>query len=110
MTAFLFASFLALFLGGCSTHVVSMKYEPTGQIVANPPGQGSVTVGSFTDERGEDSNWLGVVKGGHGNPLKTLRTEKPVKETVEAAFADALRVRNMLGTKLKSRDRRVTTL
>ena len=103
MSALLFASFLVLLLGGCSTYVVSMKYEPTGQIVANAPGQVIAIVGSFTDERGEDSNWLGALKGGPGNSPKTLRTEKPIKETVEAAFADALRVRNMLGTKENSK-------
>src|SRR5262245_10404810 len=103
MTVFLFASFLVLFLGGCSTYVVSIRYEPTGQIVANAPEQVMVTVGSFTDVRGEDCDWLGASKGGAGNSLKTLRTEKPIKETVEATFADALRVRNMLGTKENSK-------
>ena len=102
MTVFLFASFLVLFLGGCSTYVVSIRYEPTAQIVANAPGQVMATVGSFTDERGEDSNWLGAIKGPE-NSLKTLRTVKPIKEMVEIAFTDALRVRNMLGTKENSK-------
>jgi len=103
VSAWLFASFLVLLLGGCSTYVVSIKYESTGQFVANAPGQVMATVGSFTDERGEDSDWLGDLKGGPGNSVKTLRTGKPIKEMVEAAFADALRVRNMLGTKEDSK-------
>jgi hypothetical protein len=98
MTVFISLSFLALFLSGCSTHMVSMKYEPTGQIIGNAPGQASVSVGTFADERGEESNYLGAIRGGYYNPLKTLRTEKPVNQIVEVAFADALRIRNMLGT------------
>ena len=84
---------------GCSTHMVSVRYQPTGQIVSNALGEASVTVGSFTDDRGTDSNWLGAIRGGYGNPLKRLRTDKPTNEMVEVAFADALRARNILGTK-----------
>ena len=75
---------------GCSTHMVSVTYQPTGQIVRNAPGEASVTVGRFSDDRGTDSNWLGAIRGGYGNPLKKLRTDKPTNEMVEAAFADAL--------------------
>lgn len=88
---------------GCSTHMVSVRYQPTGQIVSNAPGDASVTVGRFSDDRGTDSNWLGAIRGGYGNPLKKLRTDKPTNEMVEAAFADALQARNMLGTKDNSK-------
>jgi hypothetical protein len=84
---------------GCSTHMVSVRYQPTNQIVSNTPGEASVTVGRFSDDRGTESNWLGAIRGGYGNPLKKLRTDQPTNEMVEAAFADALQARNMLGTK-----------
>ena len=84
-------------LTACSTHQVSMKYQPTGQVVGKAPGQASVSVGKFTDERGEEANYLGAIRGAAYNPGKILRTPSPLSETVEASFADALRIRNMLG-------------
>jgi len=93
MTKLFIVSLFAMIFGGCSTHLVSMKYQPTGQLIGNPAGDASVNVGRFVDERGEESNYLGAIRGGYYNPLKTIRTDKPVNEMVEALFADALRVR-----------------
>jgi hypothetical protein len=59
-------------------------------------------VGSFTDDRGTEPDWLGAIRGGYGNPLKKLRTDKPTSEVVEAAFRDALQTRKMLGSKATS--------
>jgi hypothetical protein len=54
-------------------------------------------VGAFTDDRGTDANWLGAIRGGYGNPLKKLYTDRPVSEVVEQAFSDALKARKLLG-------------
>jgi uncharacterized lipoprotein YajG len=52
-------------------------------------------VGSFTDQRGEPANWLGAIRGGFGNPLKNLESDRPVSALVQAAFADGLRARGV---------------
>jgi hypothetical protein len=82
---------------------MSVKYQPTyTPVVTNAPQEASIMVGSFTDDRGTEPDWLGAIRGGYGNPLKKLRTEKPTSEVVEAAFRDALQTRKMLGSKATS--------
>lgn len=54
-----------------------------------------VAVGRFTDDRGKPANYLGAIRGGFGNPLKNLETERPVSELVTGAFGDALRARGV---------------
>ena len=62
-------------------------------------GGASAVVGSFADDRGTNANWLGAIRGGYGNPLKKLYTDRPVSEVVEQAFTDALQARKLLGDK-----------
>ena len=55
-------------------------------------------VGEFTDERGDDAQrdngtWIGAVRGGYGNTIKTVLVEQPVCDVVAATFAQALRAR-----------------
>jgi len=52
-------------------------------------------VGTFVDARGEPANWLGAIRGGFGNPLKNLESDRPVADIVGAAFADGLRARGV---------------
>jgi len=52
-------------------------------------------VGQFTDYRGHGSNWLGAIRGGYGNPLKTIETNVPVKNIVKNAFQSALEQRGL---------------
>jgi len=54
-----------------------------------------VNVGTFVDARGEPANWLGAIRGGFGNPLKNLESDRPVADIVGAAFADGLRARGV---------------
>ena len=56
-------------------------------------------MGTFADDRGTNANWLGAIRGGYGNPLKKLYTDRPVSEVVEQAFTDALQTRKLLGDK-----------
>lgn len=92
LLGFLFVAVATVALCGCSTTNVSLKYEGTGgpQIAS---GRGPVTVGTFIDQRGENPAWLGVIRGGFGNPLKTLEGDRPAAELVQAGFVDGLRSR-----------------
>jgi hypothetical protein len=84
---------------GCSTHIESVKYQPTDLASNSVSGGASAVVGSFADDRGTNANWLGAIRGGYGNPLKKLYTDRPVSEVVEQAFTDALQARKLLGDK-----------
>jgi uncharacterized lipoprotein YajG len=91
---------LVLTLGivaGCVTDTVSLGYKSVGQLTAANSGT-AVSVGSFVDHRGETPTWIGAVRGGFGNPLKTLQTDKPVSALVQMAFTDGLRARGLLAT------------
>ena len=84
-------------LGACSSHQMAVKYQPS-ITVDTPEIAGPVSVANVTDSRGEDSTWLATVRGGYGNPLKKLYTEKPVTAVVADAFEDALVARGWHGT------------
>jgi hypothetical protein len=62
-----------------------------GQKINNPV----MAVGQFTDHRGHGSHWLGAIRGGFGNPLKTIETQIPVKDVVQDTFQSALRQRGL---------------
>lgn len=84
----------ASLLAACGTTAVGLKYAapPTLARVATAS---PVALGSFTDQRGEPANWLGAIRGGFGNPLKNLESERPVAELVATAFGDGLRARGL---------------
>ena len=88
---------------GCSTHIESVKYQPTDLVPTSASGEISAVVGTFADDRGTDANWLGAIRGGYGNPLKKLYTDRPVSEVVEQAFFDALKARKLLGDRQNAR-------
>lgn len=90
---------------GCSTHIETVKYQPTKltSSSASASGQVPVVVGTFVDDRGTNANWLGAIRGGYGNPLKKLYTDRPVSEVVEQAFIDALQTRKLLGNTQNAR-------
>lgn len=78
----------------CSTHSVSLAYKP-----ATAPQQVSgdvrIAVGDFTDNRGEPPRWLGAIRGGYGNPLKTIEGAKTVSELVKDVIREALQTRGL---------------
>lgn len=84
-------------VAGCVTDTVTLGYKPLGQITAASSGL-AASVGSFVDQRGETATWIGAVRGGYGNPLKKLETDKPVAVLVQMTFTDGLRARGLLGT------------
>jgi len=83
-------------LVACGTTDVTLQYDPANVRQAAEPAQGSIAIASVTDKRKHDPNWLGAIRGGFGNPLKTLATSKPVKDLVADAYADGLKARGLL--------------
>ncbi len=84
-----------LFLA-CSTHTVGLSYRPAvAPTAATSKPSVQVAMGDFTDNRHEPSHWIGAIRGGYGNPLKTLETDKPVSELVKEAFRQALVARSL---------------
>ena len=97
MRRLLALSLLCLGLAGCGTTQMPMTYAPTATPVA--VSRPLVAVGSVTDRREngrEDPRWIGTIRGGFGNPIKTLEAPEPVTEVVRKAFTDALAARGML--------------
>src|ERR1700761_4527448 len=59
-------------------------------------GRAIVAMGAVTDQRDDRSDVIGVIRGGYGNPLKTVHSDQPVPVTVANAFAAALQSRGLL--------------
>lgn len=84
---------LCLALGACNT-VSRLEYRPSAYV--RPAGAATVGGVSAMDQRSESPTRVDTIMGGFGNPLKTLDTEKPVKDEVADAFAGGLRARGLL--------------
>jgi uncharacterized lipoprotein YajG len=83
-------------LSACGSTSGGLKYAASGQQAPKvSAAQAAVVVGPFQDMREGDKNWLGVIRGGFGNHLKTLTSDRPVTELVQGAFADGLRARTV---------------
>jgi hypothetical protein len=85
---------LAILLAGCGSTAASLTYTPTETVQPQAaPMVGTVTV---VDQRGEsDPNYVGVIRGGFGNPLKTLTSDRPVRDEVASAFIAGLQARGL---------------
>ncbi len=85
---------LALLLAGCGSTAAPLTYVPTVTVqYRGTPVIGTVAV---VDRRGEsDPNYVGVIRGGFGNPLKTLTSTRPVRDEVADAFIAGLRARGL---------------
>ena len=84
-------------LAACGSTTVTLPYTPTTTVQpAARPTIASVTV---TDGRSETNpTWLGAVRGGYGNVMKSVTTARPVKDEVAAAFTSALAARGLLAS------------
>ncbi len=82
-------------LAGCGTTAVGLKYQAPAGLSRAAASAPATLVGSFDDKRGEPATWLGAIRGGFGNPLKNLESDRPVAEVVQAAFADGLKARGV---------------
>jgi hypothetical protein len=88
-------AFIASLLSACSTTSVGLRYATSTPPPLASPSVPSVAVGAFVDQRGESSTWLGAIRGGYGNVIKKLESERPVAELVRTAFAEGLRARGI---------------
>jgi hypothetical protein len=79
----------------CSTNRVNLKYESGAQHPSISTKSG-ISVGQFTDARGEPSHWIGAIRGGFGNPIKVIETDAPVSTVVANVFAAGLLERKAL--------------
>lgn len=79
---------LLTILTGCSTHMSRIEYQGAG----NPAlaGHKQISHVEVIDDRGTDKDWLGAIRGGYGNRLKTLRTDKPTEQVVKDVYIQAL--------------------
>jgi hypothetical protein len=90
-----FLALLLLALAGCSTTAVSLDYTRAPAPAAGVRPQ--VAVGSFADQRrADDPRKLGAIRGGFGNPLKTLVLSEDASVVVQKAFSQALDKRGLL--------------
>jgi hypothetical protein len=92
------ATLAALFLSGCSTDTVQLTYDTSAAASQPAATVSSVEILSVSDRRKHDPYWLGAIRGGFGNPLKTLTTDVPVSNVVKNAFTDALKARGLLAS------------
>ncbi len=72
---------------GCSTHLINLEYANPGISSKREAVIASVDV---IDRRGTDNNWLGAIRGGYGNRLKTLRTSTPTDTAIKSVYESAL--------------------
>ncbi len=89
------AATAALCSFGCTTNTVTLSYVGAGTAKPAVAPAVHVSVGDFSDNRHEPSQWIGAIRGGYGNPLKKLETDKPVAELVKEAFRQALIARGL---------------
>jgi hypothetical protein len=82
-------------LSACGTTAVGLRYATPASLAKAPPPARQVAVDSFIDARGEPATYLGAIRGGFGQPLKTLESDRPAAEVVKAAFSDALKARGV---------------
>lgn len=83
----LFFILLTATLTGCSTHLIDLDYANSGISSKREATIANVTV---IDRRGTDTNWLGAIRGGYGNRLKTLRTSTSTDVAIRGVYESAL--------------------
>jgi hypothetical protein len=75
-------------------YTVALTYAPPASVQQGSP---TIALTSVRDNRGDGHHLfeLGSIRGGFGNPLKTLVTEQQVAVVVAQAIRDALTARNL---------------
>ncbi len=91
------AAFVAIFGAGVAEardYPVSLTYAAPASVTQGAP---TIMLTSVRDNRGEGHHLyeLGSIRGGYGNPLKTLVTEQAVAVVVAQAIRDALAARSL---------------
>ena len=88
-------SIAVLAVSACSTNRVGLTYQSSPAVVIPSASSAMLSVGSFVDRRGETATWFGAIRGGYGNPLKTLEATQSISVLVQTAFSDGLRARGL---------------
>ena len=89
---------LAGLLAACGTTQSPMAYAPTVPVSATAARPLVAVVQPVANQRragSDDPRWIGTIRGGYGNPVKTLEADRPVDQVVAGAFADALAARGL---------------
>ncbi|WP_168220321.1 YajG family lipoprotein [Azospirillum thermophilum] len=73
-----------------------MTYNRAAVSATLPKAKPTVEVFGVTDSRKNSSTRIGAIRGGFGNPIKTLEASAPVKDVVRQAFLDGLSARGLL--------------
>lgn len=81
----------------CSVTHADLPYDSSRVAPSRLPPRALVEIGSVADNRSTTPNWLGAIRGGFGQPLQTIVTERPVSDVVRSAFTDGLKARGLNG-------------
>ena len=87
-------SALAMLAAACSTTAVSLRYDPSTLAATAPKGPAVVGL-TVVDNRQLDPRQLGAIRGGMGQPLKTLELDHPVGDVVRDAVLAGLTARGL---------------
>ena len=85
-------------LAACGTTQSPMAYAPTVPVSTTASRPLVTVVEPVANQRRAGSNdprWIGTIRGGYGNPVKTLEADRPVDQVVASAFSDALTSRGL---------------
>jgi uncharacterized lipoprotein YajG len=85
-------------LAACGTTQSPMAYAPTVPVSTAASRPQVTVVQAVTNQRragSDDPRWIGTIRGGYGNPVKTLEADRPVDQVVAGAFSDALAARGL---------------
>ncbi len=85
-------------LAACGTTQSPMTYAPTVPVStasARPLVAVAQPVVNQRRAGSDDPRWIGTIRGGYGNPVKTLEADRPVDQVVAGAFSDALAARGL---------------
>ena len=93
----LYAVLLLTALTACSTTQTTLNYQPA-QPPATAMGSALFGIGQFEDQRGTDPHWLGAVRGGFGQPLRTIELDTSASDVVANAYRQALAARGLLAS------------
>ena len=87
---------LGVLATACTT-ATDLPYTPSSApFVQAAPAVTSVAVTDVREEK--DPTYIGAIRGGYGNPLKTIVTRQPIADEVNTAFLAALDARHLLAT------------
>lgn len=99
-----------LTLAACGTTQMPLNYTPQTTVTRAPEAQPIIDVGPVTVSRRsgrEDPYWIGTIRGGYGNPIRSLSSDVPVDQVVARAVRDGLRARGLLTAEGSAPQRRL---